>query len=112
MREGLIILPQADNSGNSLETLGNDLAASIGRAFGGCTVTEARGIWVDHGEVYDEPVWQFTVAYSPSDENDRQLRRLAQSYGLAAKQLSIYVRLAGGSVEIIDLQELREQAAA
>lgn len=112
MREGLIILPQADNSGNSLETLGNDLAASIGRAFGGCTVTEGRGIWVDIGEVYDEPVWQFTVAYSPSAENDRQLRRLAENYGLAAKQLTVYVRFASGTVEIIDIDVLREQEAA
>jgi hypothetical protein len=104
MREGMIVVPQADNSGNSLESVLNETMRDCIQAFGGCTVVPATGAWVgDDGQLYKEPVYQVVAAYDPSVQADALLRRFAVKAGSAGKQLAVYVRYASGSVEIISL---------
>ncbi len=105
MREGLIAVPKFDNSGNSLAFLAESLMASLAKHFGGVTVIDAIGCWVDPqtGKLYREPVTQVITAYDPScPAHDDFLRGAAKQIGEAGEQLAMYVRYASGEVEIID----------
>ena len=103
MREALIICPRHDNEGNTLEGLRAMAVAALVTAFGGCTVQEAFGHWADAtGRVVSEPVWQLVTACVHSDDTADTLRSVAEMIGKLGRQWAVYVRLADGSVEIID----------
>lgn len=105
MNEGLIIVPQADNDGNSLELVKRDVMGRLINAFGGCRVTSAEGAWADSdGTLYVEPVSEITTAYEPNDYNDQRLRLIALESGIAGKQIAVYVRYASGKVEILQIE--------
>jgi hypothetical protein len=105
MREATLIMPAADNHGNSLSGLLQNLGGSLIETFGGFTVTPGHGGWrADNGREFLEPVHVFTVAMDLDDENNARLRHIAESFGRAGNQLSVYVRFASGEVEIIDIR--------
>ncbi len=52
-----LIIPNNDNDGAPNEALIERSIADVCKAFGGATVYDARGCWVnDDGKLYDEPV--------------------------------------------------------
>lgn len=112
MREGLLVIPQADNSGTPLNGVLASAQTFLANTFGGCTTREARGAWVSpSGELFNEPVWEVVAAYEPSPEHDRTLRNLAGYVGKVGKQQAVYLRYASGDVEILDTSnELKEAA--
>lgn len=103
-REAMLICPKMDNAGNSLEAVRKHLVKELCKAFGGATVSEAQGAWVDpnSGELYDEPVWQIVSAVDVDDLiAEMKLRSLAHWLCDAAQQLAVYLRQASGEVEIV-----------
>lgn len=103
MREGLIILPQQTNEGESLDALRTATVADLVDRFGGATVRNAVGSWRDDsGKLYQEPVWELVTAYEPTPDNDALLKAIAADVGRAANQLAVYLRYASGNVEILD----------
>lgn len=104
MREALLVMPAQDNQGQSLNPLLNDLAGTLVESFGGFTVIDAQGGWSGpNGRPYIEPIHVFTIAMAPDEKNNARLRQIADTFGRAARQLSVYVRFADGTVEILDL---------
>jgi hypothetical protein len=105
MNEGLIIVPQADNDGKPLDGVKRDVMGRLINAFGGCRVASAEGAWADSdGTLYIEPVNEITTAYEPNDYNDQKLRLIALESGIAGRQIAVYVRYAGGKVEILQIK--------
>ncbi len=105
MNEGLIIVPQADNDGNSLDGVKRACVGNLIQAFGGCRVSSAEGAWADSdGTLYIEPVSEITTAYEANDYNDQRLRLIALESGIAGKQIAVYVRYASGKVEILQIK--------
>jgi hypothetical protein len=103
MREGLLVIPQADNSGHSLSSLRDKAALKLTQSFGGVTIRNAEGLWSDQaGKLYREPVWELVTAYNPSHSNNAILRDLADNVGREGKQKAVYVRYANGDVEVRD----------
>jgi nucleotide-binding universal stress UspA family protein len=103
MRETLVVCPQADNDGNSLEAVKASAVRSMLNAFGGCTVrSSAEGYWQnDEGELFAEPIWELVAATEPTEAAAQSLRQIAEAIGRAGRQYAVYVRHADGEVEII-----------
>lgn len=115
MREGLIAVPKCDNAGNSLAFLAESLMMTLAKHFGGVTVIDAIGCWIDPetGKLYREPVTQVITAYDPDCKaHDDFLRGVAKQIGEAGQQLAMYVRYASGTVEILDTRPASAQQAA
>lgn len=112
MREALLILPKADNHGNSLAKLGKNTIRDLVLAFGGCTARDAEGYWVGPDKLHCEPVTEMTVAYEPGAENDGKLKAIAVKAGHYGRQLCMYVRYADGRVELVDTATVDEKEAA
>ena len=103
MREGLLMIPQADNAGHSLKSLRDKTALKLTQSFGGVTIREAQGLWADKsGALYGGPIWEIATAYEPSPDNDATLCNLADLVGREGNQLAVYVRYASGNVEVRD----------
>lgn len=112
MREGLLIVPQADNSGAPLAAVKHAAMSALVGAFGGCTVRQAEGAWWSGERLYVEPVWEITAAMSPSPENAAILQRIARDVGRDGRQEAVYVRYATGDVEIISTAQQATATAA
>jgi hypothetical protein len=113
MREGLIIVPQHDNDGHSLQHVKHYAELALAKSFGGVTVNSAKGSWVNpRGELVTEPVWQMTVAYDPTPANDAKLASVARYVGHEGKQHSVYLRYADGAVQIMETAKPALQVAA
>lgn len=110
LREAMIIMPTQDNRGSDLSTQLASLQAELTDIFGGCTVTNAMGSWKSDGAVQTEPVACFAVASRQDQTSDDALLRIADRYGAACGQESVYVRLFGGSVAFVT-PEQKQQAA-
>jgi hypothetical protein len=103
MREGLLIVPQRDNDGKSLQHVRHYAELALAKSFGGVTVSNAKGSWVSpSGELVTEPVWQLVAAYEPTAQNDAKLDSVARYVGHEGRQQAVYVRHASGEVSIID----------
>lgn len=107
MREALIILPIQGNDGTDLSAAHAALAKDICRTFGGATISEARGMWIDPtGRLFDEPVRQYAVACEDNAASVAALRGMADGIGRVARQQSMYLRLPSGDVEIREIAPL------
>jgi hypothetical protein len=106
MREALIICPQHDNDGKSLQHVKHYAELALCKAFGGCTVSSAKGSWVDpQGNLISEPVWQLVAACDASADNARKLESVARYIGTEGKQQAVYLRYPSGDVQILDTHE-------
>ena len=111
MREALIICPQHDNEGNSLQRVKHYAELSLCKAFGGCTVSSAHGSWVDpNGKLVSEPVWQLVSACEPSPENEAKLENIARYIGREGRQQAVYLRHANGNVSILETAPVAQAA--
>jgi hypothetical protein len=103
MREALIICPQHDNAGKSLQHVKHYAELALCKSFGGCTVSSAKGSWVSpQGELVTEPVWQLVAACDETVAAHNTLRSIANYIGHEGRQDAVYVRYREGRVEIID----------
>lgn len=115
MREGLITIPKCDNDGHSLDHLVESTMMAFAKHFGGVTVVDAIGSWIDQetGKLYREPVTQIITAYDPECKaHDAFIRRIAFQIAEASDQLAMYVRYASGEVEILDTRPAAAKQAA
>lgn len=91
--EFAIHLVQFDNQGQSLESLNNKTLMIVAKTFGGFTVTEGRGGWVNEsGRLFDEPILRVTIACENTPENSGKLKQIAINYKEAASQEAVYIR--------------------
>ena len=112
MREAKIIAPLRDNDGLSLAHQIALAQSELVKAFGGCTRSLAVGSWcAPDGTLMTEDVCQLVAACEPGRWADATLGAIAQRFGVAARQLAVYVRYASGDVEIIDTSAAAAQAA-
>lgn len=103
MREAMIICPQQNNAGQSMQHVERYAVRSMCAAFGGCTVTNAKESWVNsRGELIQESVWELTSACDVSGDNARKLETIARYIGTEAEQEAVYVRYAGGDGSVGD----------
>lgn len=49
-----IYLMKKDNSGKDLTKLNNDIIKNLSDTFGGCTVVNGKGYWVDNDTLYKD----------------------------------------------------------
>ena len=108
MREACIILPNELNANTEFKARGPDvqkqLALELCTRFGGCTVIDSHGMWLDgQGNLYDEPGKMFVVAGNDTDSNNEAIKHVAHDFGRMMDQLAIYYRDFTGQVHIDDL---------
>jgi hypothetical protein len=108
LREGLVICPQTNNHGLPLTKLRDEAAIDLAKTFGGCTIVEAHGAWINpDGKLYSEPVWQLIAAYDPNNvDGDEALKAVARKIGIEGEQEAVYIRRASGDVEIMNTRQL------
>lgn len=90
----------------------NSLQHRILEAFGGFTRSQAYGAWRNpetEEVVYDES-YCLDIAVQDTLQTRLKLQELAQAWGKATDQISVYVRYPNGSVDFIEIE--REQVAA
>lgn len=102
IREGRIILPMKDNSGNDISAVLRGLQEQLTQQFGGVTIMSAIGLWNDAGTVQQEDVATFDVAAENSPGNCAMLRAIAAAHGQLARQKVVYVRDFDGTVHFLD----------
>lgn len=112
MKEACIICPQQDNDRHSLQHVRHYAELAMCKAFGGCTVANAKGSWVDpQGKLVSEPVWTFTSACEPNEASNRTLEKIARYIGHEGRQQAVYLRYPSGDVSILDTAEQHKEAA-
>lgn len=104
MRIARITLPTNDNAGQALPFVHSMLRLDLCKAFGGCTVTDSHGAWIDSatGKLYDEPGKLYAVAAEWDSEKESELLLIAARYGAIAEQIAVMVEMADGRVVFID----------
>jgi hypothetical protein len=103
LKEACIKVPVADNDGNSLSTLLNNVMLQASKVFGGCSTYECKGAWQspDTGKLYVEPVHDVIIACDNSPKTVRNLQSLAKHVKSVGMQESVYLRLPNGNVQFI-----------
>lgn len=97
--EFVIHLMVSDNNHHDLTNLNNKTLVSISKAFGGFTVTEGRGGWVnEEGKLFDESILRVTVAADNTPENSGKLKQIALNYKQEANQEAVYLRAMDNTV--------------
>lgn len=97
--EFVIHLMVSDNNHHDLTNLNNKTLVSIAKAFGGFTVTEGRGGWVnEEGKLFDEAILRVTIAADNTPENSGKLKQIALNYKQEANQEAVYIRAMDGAV--------------
>lgn len=103
MRIAQINLPILDNNGAGINAVHDALQLDLCNFFGGFTVFEGRGAWVDNGKLYQEPVMVYQVAFDPNADGVADLlRAIARDYGKAGKQIAMFLVI-DGEAEIITI---------
>ena len=89
-------LPTNDGNGINVEdTIHKLLKIDILKAFNGCTITKAQGLWADNSIVFDEPIFIYEVAMWGAKYRTDQFVKIAHEYGAKAGQLAIYYSIDG-----------------
>ena len=82
------------------------LARQLAQSFGGFTLTNGHGAWTDaDNNVITEPVAVYSIAMENSAFNAQRLRELAVETGKLLQQQAVFICLASGTAEIIDLRD-------
>jgi Protein of unknown function (DUF3574) len=102
MKEAFIHLVKNDNQGRDLTDLNQSYLTLIAQTFGGFTVTEARGGWINpDGKLYDEPVLRVSIAMADTKETNEKLKQIATAYKALANQEAVYTVDTKGDVYFI-----------
>lgn len=107
MRLAQIILPEYDNDGNTVIDAHRYLQKALSEMFGGFTSLRSSGGWVDpkSGTLHTEPGKVYQVAMDSHEWAMGELRHIATTAGIMARQKAIFVVFPTAEVEIIDLEE-------
>lgn len=112
MKTSTIILPVLDNNLKPLHKLHDWLEIEICKTFGGCTVTEGTGLWINpNGKLYKEKVKQYDIGMADLNDGMAKLRLIARELAEKAKQECIFVRDGNNSIEFIDANYMESEAA-
>lgn len=112
MREAHFHLPAILNDGSDAQSFVDACTKAIIEEFGGCTVSEATGYWMDNGKLYQEPVYRFTVGIMDGGYQENRLLDMAKHFAQLMDQLAVYYVWTDGEVSIIDLPGREERKAA
>lgn len=109
MREARIILPHYATAASvdAHQKLRHALLA----AFGGYTVTNGTGAWLDGEKPSHDNVTIYDVAVHLSKANREHVREIAVSAATALGEKAVYVRYPEGNVDIIPLARPKEDEA-
>jgi hypothetical protein len=103
MRIAQLNLPVFGNDGVNLDAVHNALSVDLCQFFGGFTVTQGRGAWVDAGKLYHEDVKVYQIAFDANADGVADLlRAIARDYGKAANQIAMFLVI-DGAAEIITI---------
>lgn len=91
----------------------NSLQNRILEAFGGFTRTQSYGAWrnPETGEIVYDESYCLDIAVQDTLETRLKLQELAQTWGKATDQVSVYVRYPNGSVDFIETSRDTEAVA-
>lgn len=96
-----IILPKADNEGNSLMNIHAEYRKAFCVVFGGYTALPACGGWVSDSKLYEDASVLYQIAMHDTAENIALFRELANAALLEMRQEAIFIVLPSGEVEFI-----------
>jgi len=100
--EAQLILPARGNNGEDLDVLHNSLFVDLCIKYGGVTTLHGIGGWTDpDGNIQQEPIIAYNVAYSPEAAPIEELRQIGCDYGARARQTAIYLRHGNGRIEFL-----------
>ena len=107
MREAKITLPKQDHSGKYMADAHSDLHNMIVEHFGGYTLTEGHGVWVnpETGERFQDEVFQYHIAMWPDMDSKCLLTTIAEYLLTSTDQHCIYVVHADGTVQFVSIKD-------
>ena len=97
-----IYLMKKDNNKKDLSTLNNDIIKNLSSAFGGATVVDGQGYWVDDNTLYKDDNIIVTCNYS--DLSNKMKNTFLSAIKLEfekGKQLAVSIEL-NGELYILD----------
>ncbi|EBA18418.1 hypothetical protein RSK20926_11884 [Roseobacter sp. SK209-2-6] len=97
-----LIIPALDNDGSDNSAVIEAAIKSFCKLYGGATVYEASGYWVnDAGHLYEDAVKVLVSAATKKEEAKEQLRGLAREVLAVTDQEAVFLSV-GGEAEIIE----------
>ena len=100
-----IILPKADNDGNSLTWHHVQYQKAFAHCYGGFTAYDVHGGWMHEGRVMQDASVSYHIAMHDDDGDMSgdvvKLRQLAQAAAKELKQECIFIVLPCGDVEFV-----------
>lgn len=98
-----IILPKFDNDGVSLEAENKTVLVGIASDFGGFTLTEGRGAWVDNGKLYYDESLIVDIAYNGDNPTEfvQNVRDVAEEVKTSHRQQAVYVHFCEADIRFI-----------
>lgn len=103
MQKVEIIIPNQNNSGESLEAVITGIKTNMCQLFGGFTAFDAQGGWVsDEGKLYQEQVTVLVSAVADDKAEEAQMiLAIARNVLEITDQLAVFVSI-DGKAQIID----------
>jgi hypothetical protein len=104
-KEAYIHIPLADNDGQMFPaSMQYDFESQLVDLFGGCSVSDVRGVWKDpkSGRIYRDNCLRYAIAHDWDGFAAGKLRRLAAKAAQVFSQECIYVALPSTGVEFIE----------
>lgn len=104
-----IYLMKKDNDKKDLSTLNNDIIKNLSSAFGGATVVDGQGYWVDNDTLYKDD--NIIVQCNYSELSKKMKASFLNSVRLEfkkAKQLAVSVELNGELYILENLSDIKK----
>ncbi len=101
MREARLIFPTGGDLSDLMHVAVHTEEAII-QEFGGATVTNGNGFWLDaERKLCAEPIRVIDVAYEQNKANDAKLYDFAWKFMHDGKQKEVYLRYGNGHVQMV-----------
>lgn len=104
-----IYLMDKDNNGQSLQMLNRDIINMLCNEFGGATVVDASGYWVEDDKTFKDDNIKVTCNYNQTNEDMRNVMREAiiMEY-TQGEQLAVSIELNGTLYILESLEDVKE----
>lgn len=104
-----IIMMKKDNSGKYLSKLNKDAKKILTAAFGGVTVSNGSGTWLDSGVLFEDRNYIFHCNYAGklTDDQKAALVEVIKMEFLRGDQKAVSI-LFGSSLAILDRSDLKQ----
>ncbi|AUQ92776.1 hypothetical protein PhaeoP24_04218 (plasmid) [Phaeobacter inhibens] len=97
-----LIIPTLDNDGSDNSAIIERNIAQMCKLYGGATVTDAKGYWInDEGRLFEDAVKVLVSATTDKDSAMAELEKLAQDILDATDQEAVFLSV-GGEAKIIE----------